>query len=165
MRAFVPWPDPRLRKPAAPVTEITDEIRAIWDEMVAAMRAMPGRGIGLAAVQLGIPLRLAVVDAGDGSRALVKMANPRVIAAAPQMTEAVEASPNLPGIEATIARPEAVSIGYMDAAGITVRADLEGLWARSALHQIDHLEGRLFVDRLSRVRRDMLLRKARKGRD
>jgi peptide deformylase len=154
------WPDPRLRRAADPVETITDEIRAIWDEMIDAMDAMPG--VGLAAVQLGIPLALAVVDASDARGQAIRMANPEVLHASVQPREHEEASPNLPGVSAVVSRPRAVTVRYLNAAGEMEDRDFVGLWATSVQHQIDHLGGRMYFDRLSRVKRDMLLRRARK---
>lgn len=159
-RPFVMWPDPRLRRAADPVEAITDEIRAIWEEMIAAMDAMPG--VGLAAVQLGIPLALAVVDASETRGQAIRIANPEILHASVHLRDHEEASPNLPGVSATVSRPRAVTVRYLNAAGEMEDRDLVGLWATSVQHQIDHLAGRMYFDRLSRVKRDMLLRRARK---
>lgn len=161
IRRCLPWPDPRLRKPAAPVTAITDELRAIWADMIDTMEAMPG--VGLAAPQIGVMLQLAVVDASDTRGQAIRMANPQVLHASVQLREHDEASPNLPGVSARIARPRAVTVRYMDETGALVDKDFVGLWATSVQHQIDHLAGRMYFDRLGKVKRDMLLRKARKG--
>lgn len=161
-RPFLPWPDKRLRTAAAAVPEITEEIRAIWEDMVASMEAMPGQGVGLAAPQIGVGLRLAVVDASLERGQVVRMANPEVIDASTEMNQHDEASPNLPGVSARITRPARVLVRYMDAHGMLVRKGFEGLWATSVQHQIDHLDGRMYFDRLSKVKRDMLLRKAAK---
>ena len=161
-RPFLPWPDKRLRTAAAEVPEITGEIRAIWEDMVASMEAMPGQGVGLAAPQIGVGLRLAVVDASLERGQVVRMANPEVIDASTEMNQHDEASPNLPGVSTRITRPARVLVRYMDAHGMLVRKDFEGLWATSVQHQIDHLDGRMYFDRLSKVKRDMLLRKAAK---
>ena len=159
-RPFVMWPDKRLRTAAQPVEAVTDEVRAIWDEMVEAMDAMPG--VGLAAVQLGIMQRLAVVDASEERGKAVRMANPEVLHASVKLREHDEASPNLPGVWATISRPRAVTVRFMDETGAVREQDFVGLWATSVQHQIDHLNGRMYFDRLSKVKRDMLIRKARK---
>ena len=161
-RPYLKYPHKGLRTPAAPVDEITDEIRAIWDEMIFAMDAMPG--VGLAAVQLGIPLRLAVVDASDTRGQAVRMANPEVLHASAQFREHSEGSPNLPGVRAVISRPRAVTVRFLNQDGVWDRQEFVGLWATSVQHQIDHLDGVMFVDHLSRVKRDMLLKKARKLR-
>jgi peptide deformylase len=160
MRPFVMWPDQRLRTPAAPVTEVTDEVRTIWYEMIAVMEAMPG--VGLAAVQIGIPLALAVVDASEARCKAVRMANPEVLHASVQLRDHAEASPNLPGVSAVIARPRAVTVRFLNAEGELELRDFVGLWATSVQHQIDHLAGRMYFDRLSRVKREMLLKRARK---
>jgi len=143
------------------VEEITDDIRAIWDEMIFAMDAMPG--VGLAAVQLGIMQRLAVVDASDTRGEAVRMANPEVLHASIEYREHEEASPNLPGLSAQIKRPRAVTVRFLNDKGIIDRRDFVGLWAVSVQHQIDHLAGRMYFDNLSKVKRDMLLKKARKA--
>ena len=161
-RPFLMWPDRRLRTPAAPVAEVTDETRAIWDEMIAAMEAMPG--VGLAAVQLGIMQRLAVVDASETRGQAVRMANPEVLHASVQLRDHDEASPNLPGVWATISRPRAVTVRFLNAAGAVEDRDFVGLWATSVQHQIDHLEGRMYFDHLSKLKRDRLVAKARKAK-
>ena len=160
-RDFVPWPHPVLRQKAEPVDAITDEVRAIWEEMIEAMEAMPG--VGLAAVQLGIPLALAVVDASTQRGQAVRMANPEVLHASVELREHEEASPNFVGVGAKIKRPRAVTVRFLNADGVWDRQDFVGLWATSVQHQIDHLAGRMYFDRLSRMKRDMLLKKARKG--
>lgn len=159
-RKVIPWPDKRLRTPAAPIDAVTDDIRRLWDEMTEVMEAMPG--VGLAATQLGEMVRLAVVDASEERGKVIRMANPKVLHASVQLREHEEASPNLPGVSARIKRPRAVTVRYLNEAGEVEDRDLVGLWATSVQHQIDHLNGRMYFDRLSKVKRDMLLRKARK---
>ena len=160
IRRCLPWPDARLRTPAAPVPEITDEIRAHWQDMIDTMEAMPG--VGLAAVQIGVMLRLAVVDASEQRGQAVRMANPEVLHASGQMRSHDEASPNLPGVSATIERPRAVTMRFLNDQGVWEERDFVGLWATSVQHQIDHLNGRMYFDRLSKLKRDMLIRRARK---
>nr|WP_272491269.1 peptide deformylase [Roseovarius autotrophicus] len=155
------WPDVRLRMAAEPVAEITDAVRALWDEMIAVMEAMPG--VGLAAVQLGEMQRLAVVDASEARGQAVRMANPEILHASIALRGHEEVSPCLPGVSAVIERPRAVTVRYLNAAGEVEERDFVGLWATSVQHQIDHLAGRMYFDRLSRVKRDMLLRRARKA--
>lgn len=160
VRRCIPWPDARLRTPAAPVTEITDEIRAIWADMIDTMEAMPG--VGLAAPQIGIGLRLAVVDASEKRGQAMRMANPEILHSSIEFREHDEASPNLPGVSAIIKRPRAVTVRFLNSEGQTEERDLVGLWATSMQHQIDHLNGRMYFDNLSKIKRDMLLRRARK---
>lgn len=159
-RPFVMWPDKRLRTPAAPVEAVTDETRAIWDEMIEAMDAMPG--VGLAAVQLGIMERLAVVDASEERGQAVRMANPEILHASVKLREHDEASPNLPGVWATISRPRAITVRFLNETGEVEERDFVGLWATSVQHQIDHLNGKMYFDHLSKLKRDRLLAKARK---
>ncbi|MFP5507812.1 MAG: peptide deformylase [Alphaproteobacteria bacterium] len=159
-RRCIPWPDARLRTPAADVPGITDDIRAIWTDMIDTMEAMPG--VGLAAPQIGVMLRLAVVDASDKRGQAVRMANPEVVHASVQLREHEEASPNLPGVSATISRPRAVLVRFLNDWGEVEERDFVGLWATSVQHQIDHLAGRMYFDHLSKMKRDMLIRRARK---
>lgn len=161
IRPFVAYPDKRLKTVCAPVDTITDEVRGIWADMVEVMEAMPG--VGLAAPQIGVMLRLAVVDASEARGQAVKMANPVVLHASAKLREHDEASPNVPGFSAVIKRPRAVTVQFLNEAGKVEERDFVGLWATSVQHQIDHLNGRMFFDNLSKVKRDMLLRKARKG--
>ncbi|MYM56769.1 peptide deformylase [Thalassovita mangrovi] len=161
-RKCLPWPDKRLRTPAEPVSEITDDIRATWTDMIDTMEAMPG--VGLAAVQIGVMQRLAVVDASEERGKPVRMANPEILHASVQLRDHDEASPNLPGVHATISRPRAVTVRFLNEAGEVEERDFVGLWATSVQHQIDHLNGKMYFDHLSRVKRDMLIKKARKLR-
>jgi peptide deformylase len=159
-RAFVMWPDKRLRHVAEDVTDVTDETRAIWADMVETMDAMPG--VGLAAVQIGVMQRLAVVDASDKRGQAVLMANPEVLHASGQMRAHEEASPNLPGVSAVVERPRAVTVRFLNAAGDVEERDFVGLWATSVQHEIDHLQGKMYFDHLSRTKREMLVKKAGK---
>ena len=160
VRAVLRWPDRRLRMPAVLVGRVTEETRALWDEMIAVMEAMPG--VGLAAPQLGEMQALAVVDAGEARGQAVRMANPEILHASARMNARTEASPCLSGVSASIERPRAVTVRFLDEAGAVQERDFVGLWACSVQHQIDHLRGRMYFDRLSKVKRDMLLRRARK---
>lgn len=160
VRPCLPWPDRRLATPAAPVEAITDAVRAHWADMIGTMEAMPG--VGLAAPQIGVMLRLAVVDASEARGQAVRMANPEILHASGQMRVHEEASPNLPGVSAPISRPRAVTVRFLNAEGAVEERDFVGLWATSVQHQIDHLAGRMYFDLLSKLKRDMLLRRARK---
>lgn len=160
VRTCLPWPDKRLRTKAEEVTEITDEIREIWNDMVDTMEAMPG--VGLAANQIGVMLRLAVVDGSTERGRAVKLANPEILHASVELREHDEASPNLPGVSAKIKRPRAVTVRFLNEQGMVDRKDFVGIEATSVQHQIDHLNGKMYFDRLSKVKRDMLIRKAKK---
>ena len=162
VRPFVPWPDKRLSTPAEPVAAITETVRMIWDDMIETMDAMPG--VGLAAPQIGIMMRLAVVDCSDKRGQAVRMANPELLHASVQMRRHEEASPNLPGVWATVERPRAVTVRFLNDQGEVEERDFVGLWATSVQHQIDHLNGRMYFDRLSPMKRKMLVTRAQKMR-
>jgi peptide deformylase len=161
VRRCLPWPDKRLRSVAEPVEQITDEIRAIWDDMIDTMEAMPGVGMG--ANQIGVMLRLAVVDASDSRGQAVRMANPEILHSSIEPRDHEEGSPNLPSVSAKITRPRAVTVRFLNEQGEMEDRDFVGLWATSVQHQIDHLNGKMYFDHLSKVKRDMLLRKAKKA--
>ena len=161
-RPYVMWPHPALRTPTQPVTDITDDVRAIWDEMIYAMDTMPG--VGLAAPQLGIGLALAVVDASETRGQAVRMANPEILHASVEPRDHEEGSPNLPGVWAKVTRPRAVTVRFVNDQGISEERDFVGLWATSVQHQIDHLAGKMFFDHISRTKRDILIKKSRKLR-
>lgn len=159
-RPFLMWPDKRLTTTAAPVEEVTDDTRAIWEEMIEAMEAMPG--VGLAAVQLGIMKRLAIVDASESRGKVVRMANPEILHASVKLRAHEEASPNLPGVSAGIERPRAVTVRFLNETGEMEERDFVDIWATSVQHQIDHLNGKLYIHHLSKLKRDRLVAKARK---
>ena len=161
-RAFLRWPHACLATPAAPVAAITDEVRALWADMVACMDAMPG--YGLAAPQIGVSLRLAVVDCSENRGQAILMANPEILHASGQLRDHEEASPNLPGMSAVIRRPRAVTVRYLNVDGLSEDRDFVNLWAISVQHQMDHLNGHMYFDRLSPLKRKMLITKADKLR-
>ncbi|NKW91275.1 peptide deformylase [Rhodobacteraceae bacterium R_SAG9] len=162
VRTCLPWPDKRLRTVSEPVDEITDEVRQVWDDLIDTMYAMPGVGMG--ANQIGVLKQLIVVDATEEGKSAIRMANPEILHASVQPREHEEASPNLVGVSAKISRPRAVTVRYMDENGETVENDFVGLWATSVQHQIDHINGKMYFDHLSKTKRAMLIKKARKRR-
>ncbi|MBO9476553.1 peptide deformylase [Shimia sp. R11_0] len=162
VRPCLPWPDKRLRTVSDPVAEITDEVRQVWDDLIDTMYAMPGVGMG--ANQIGVLKRLIVVDATEEGNQAIRMANPEILHASVQPREHEEASPNLVGVSAKISRPRAVTVRYMDEHGATVEKDFVGLWATSVQHQIDHINGKMYFDHLSKTKRSMLIKKAQKRR-
>jgi len=160
VRLCLPWPDKRLRRPAAEIEQVTDKHRGIWQDLIDTMEAMPGVGMG--ANQIGEMVRLAVLDASEKRGQVVRMANPVILHSSIDLRSQEEASPNLRGVSAVIKRPRAVTVEYLNADGKMETRDFVGLWATSVQHQIDHLNGKMYFDHLSKVKRDMLLRKARK---
>ncbi len=162
VRLCLPYPHTCLKVPALTVDEITPAVRETWQDMVDTMDAMPG--YGLAAVQIGLNLRLAVVDCSDERGQAVLMANPEILHHSGQFREHEEASPNLVGVSAVIRRPRAVTVRFLNADGQIEERDFVNLWATSVQHQIDHLYGRMYFDHLSPLKRKMLLQRAEKLR-
>jgi len=161
MGAFLRWPDPRLGVPAARVGAVDADVEAHWQRLVGLIVATPGI-VGLAAPQIGEGRAVAVVDCSAARDAPVRLADPEILWASQETRLHREGSPNLPGAWAEVARPAAVRVAFLDASGERVERDFEGLWATSVQHQIDHLEGRMFFDRLSRLKRERLLKAAAK---
>jgi len=161
IRPFLMVPDKRLRTVCTPVEQVDDHVRAVWRDMLDSMYAMPG--VGLAAPQIGEMLRLAVVDCSETHDAPLRMANPEILHASVKMRSHDEGSPNLPGLWASVERPRAITARFLDEHGEIVEQDFVGIWATSVQHQIDHLNGKLFFDHLSPVKRKMMLAKHAKN--
>ncbi|MBI2460054.1 MAG: peptide deformylase [Candidatus Rokubacteria bacterium] len=149
--------DPILRRRAAPVAEITPEVQRLIDDMVETM--YDALGIGLAATQVGVALRVLVVDAGGG--AVRTYINPEIVERHGEVV-GEEGCLSLPGIFADVARAERVVVEARDREGRPVRERAEGLLARVFQHEIDHLDGILFIDRLDKVSRDRIKRRIKK---
>ncbi|MYI06305.1 MAG: peptide deformylase [Gemmatimonadetes bacterium] len=153
-----------LRRKADPVEEITDETRRLvsdmWDTMYEA------EGIGLAAPQVGMSLRILVVDVADEdeSRHVHALVNPVVVESSNATDKAREGCLSIPGIEETVTRPARVTVEALSVDGEAVRIEADGLLARALQHEVDHLDGVLFIDRVSPLKRSMLLRKWRKSK-
>lgn len=155
-------PDPRLRAKCRPVGPgDADQVRAAVPRMLATMYHAPG--IGLAAPQVGLGLRLAVVDLQKDDRPdPLVLVNPEIVAASAELVTREEGCLSLPGQYADVTRPARVRLRYQDLAGARCELDAEGLLATCVQHELDHLDGVLFVDRLSALKRNMLLRKLAK---
>ncbi len=166
VRSFIRYPDKRLRTLCDTVEKVDDAVQDVWQDMLDTMYAMPG--VGLAACQIGVVRRLAVVDCSDTKDQPLRMANPEILYASEKMRWYSEGSPNLPGVSAKIKRPRAVTVRFVNGQGDSVEQDFVGLWATSVQHQIDHLNGRMCFDHLSATKRRMLVAKsaklAKKGR-
>lgn len=155
-------PDPVLKKKADPVEEITDEIRTLLDDMLETMYDAPG--IGLAAPQVGVLKRVIVVDvAGDDEDpAPMKMINPEVVWSSDETDLYEEGCLSVPESFSEVERPERVRIKYQDETGELCEIDADGLLSTCVQHEIDHLDGTLFIDHISRIKRSMILRKLTK---
>lgn len=157
-------PDPVLTKIAQPVAQVNDDIRRLMDDMLETMYAAPG--IGLAAPQVGVSQRVVVVDVvgEDESRLVLKMANPEVVWESSDFSECEEGCLSVPGGSAIVMRPAEVKVRYLDYDGAQQEIHATGLLATCIQHEIDHLNGVLFVDHVSTLKRNMLLRKSRKNK-
>jgi peptide deformylase len=162
IRPILTVPDPRLKQKSAPVAAVTDAIRALMDDMLETMYAAPG--IGLAAIQIGEPLRIVVMDlaAKDEPRAPRFFVNPEILWASEEKKPWEEGCLSVPEIYDEVQRPARIRIRYRDYHGAVVEEDAEGLFAVCFQHELDHLEGVVFIDYLSRLKRDGAVRKVKK---
>jgi peptide deformylase len=153
--------DPVLETPAKPVEKFDEELQKLIADMFESMYA--ARGVGLAAPQIGISLRLAVIDVTDGKNPEAKIvcANPEIIHAEGEQREE-EGCLSLPGFRGYVARPQYVTVRAQDASGTEFEMRSEQLLARAFCHEIDHLNGTLFIAHLGMLKRDMIKRKIRK---
>ncbi|PJE30587.1 Peptide deformylase [Pseudooceanicola marinus] len=162
-RPILIHPDPRLKKVAAPLEDSSDELRKLADDMLETMYDAPG--IGLAAPQIGLLQRLIVLDCvkeeGETPRPLV-MLNPEVVASSDETSSYEEGCLSIPEQYAEVTRPAEVTVRWMDRDGNACEETFDKLWATCVQHEIDHLEGKLFIDYLSPMRRQMITRKSQK---
>jgi peptide deformylase len=152
--------DPVLRAKAAPVAEITSELRALIDDMFETMYAEDG--VGLAAPQVGVGDRIIVVDPRIPDVAPFALVNPIIVEASEEQERSEEGCLSIPGLKDIVERPSKVVVEGLSAEGTPVRLPAEGLLARVLQHEVDHLDGVLFLDRLSPLKRRMLLKKWQK---
>jgi peptide deformylase len=150
-----------LHQAAEPVKDITPEIHQIVDDMIQTMYAAPG--VGLAATQIGVPLRIFVVDVSVGRNPADLMAfiNPEFVERDGMQLEE-EGCLSVPGFNATVARPARVVLKGLDREGVERTIEATGLLARAFQHEMDHLEGTVFVDRLRGIQKDLIVRRIRK---
>jgi peptide deformylase len=161
IREILLYPDPVLRQPARPVEAFDAELSRLVDDLAATMYAAPG--VGLAAPQVGVSLRVAVVNvaAGTPEDRLHVLVNPRVAASEGQQLEE-EGCLSIPGLSEKVSRPRRVVVEAQGVRGEPVRVEGAGLLARALCHEIDHLDGVLFIDRLTGLRKELALRRLRK---
>ena len=156
------YPDKRLRTIARPVAEVNDDVIKIVDNMLETM--YDAKGIGLAATQVNIDQRIVVMDfSGDGSNPLV-LINPVFEALTEELTDISEGCLSVPGVFELLDRPAAVRLTALDRDGEEYSMDLDGLAAVCVQHEIDHLNGKLFVDYLSKLKRDRIRKKMIKNK-
>jgi len=153
---------PLLRQKASPVATVDDAVRRLVDDLFDTMRA--AKGVGLAANQVGVARRVAVVDVGESDPPPLVLINPRIVWRSPETETAEEGCLSIPEIFGEVERAQTVELEALDGEGRPYRAALSGFKARAAQHEIDHLDGVLFLDHLSAVKRGLLLAKWKKSR-
>jgi peptide deformylase len=161
IRPILKYGDDTLHEPARPVEAITPEIDRLVVDMTETMYAAPG--IGLAAPQVGVPLRICVVDlsVGRDPNGLIVLINPEFVEREGMQLED-EGCLSVPGFNATVVRPARVVVKALDRTGTAIQLEGTGLLARAFQHELDHLDGTLFVDKLRGIKRDLIVRKIRK---
>lgn len=162
-RPLVILPDSKLRLVSQPVERVTDEIRTLAADMLATMYEAPG--IGLAAIQIGVPQRVVVIDLGktEEDRNPVVMINPEIAWASEEKKVYEEGCLSIPEYYEEVERPERVKVRYGDLDGNIVETEAEGVMAVCTQHEIDHLNGVLFIDHLSRLKRERVTKKFAKA--
>ncbi len=162
-RPILIHPDPRLKKLCAPVSDISDELRKLADDMLETMYDAPG--IGLAAPQIGVMDRVIVLDCvkdeGEAPRPLV-MFNPEIVASSDETNVYEEGCLSIPEQYAEVKRPKVVDVRWIDRDGNEQSETFDDLWATCVQHEIDHLNGKLFIDYLGPMKRQMITRKMQK---
>ncbi|NVO24497.1 peptide deformylase [Donghicola sp. C2-DW-16] len=163
IRPILIHPDPRLKKVCTPVADISDELRKLADDMLETMYDAPG--VGLAAPQIGDLRRLIVMDCvkdeGAPAHPMV-MFNPEVILNSDDLNVYEEGCLSIPEQYAEVTRPKEVRVRWLDRDGNLQEQDFDGLWATCVQHEIDHLNGKLFIDYLGPMKRQMITRKSMK---
>lgn len=157
-------PDPRLKAKSLPVDKVDGALRKLMDDMIETMYAAPG--IGLAAIQVGVPKQVIVMDiAREGEKPEPRFfINPKIVAASEEMKVAEEGCLSLPEQFADVERPARVTVEFLDYDGKARTIEADGLLAVCLQHEMDHLTGVLFVDHISKIKRDIILRKLTKAR-
>lgn len=163
LRPILIHPDPRLKSTADPVSTVDKGVRALADDMLETMYDAPG--IGLAAPQIGILQRMLVMDCIKDEMATPEpmvLINPRVLSSSEETNVYDEGCLSIPDQYAEVERPATVKVEWTDLDGKTVQQDFDGLWATCVQHEIDHLNGKLFIDYLKPLKRQMITRKMQK---
>ena len=156
-------PDPRLKKAAAPVADLSDGLRRLADDMVETMYGAPG--IGLAAPQVGVLERLIVLDCTPDDSAecgLLVMFNPQIMAQSDETSSYEEGCLSIPDHYGQVTRPAEVTVTWLDRDSTQQQQDFSGLWSTCVQHEIDHLNGKLFIDYLGIMKRQLITRKMQK---
>jgi peptide deformylase len=162
LREILVVPHPALKQVSQPVAVVDDELRALMDDMLETMYAAPG--IGLAAIQVGVPKRVIVMDLArqDEPPQPRHFVNPEILWASEETAPYEEGCLSVPDIYDEVERPARVKLRYLNYQGEPVEEDAEGLFAVCIQHEMDHLEGVLFIDHLSRLKREQAIKKVKK---
>jgi peptide deformylase len=162
LRDILVVPDPTLKLVSKPVDAVDDELRALMDDMLETMYAAPG--IGLAAIQIGVAKRVIVMDIArpEEDKAPRFFVNPEILWASEETVPYEEGCLSVPEIYDEVERPARVKLRYLDDHGKQIEEDAEGLFAVCIQHEMDHLEGVLFIDHLSRLKREQAVKKVKK---
>ncbi|TDR88127.1 peptide deformylase [Enterovirga rhinocerotis] len=163
LRKILELPDHRLKLVSAPVGTVTDEIRALSVDMLETMYDAPG--IGLAAIQIGVPKRLVVIDTAkkDEERRPIVLVDPEITWTSEELRVHEEGCLSIPDYYEEIERPDRIRYRYRDLEGVVVEAEADGILATCLQHEIDHLDGTLFIDHLSRLKRSRVVKKFEKA--
>lgn len=160
---IITLPDPLLRQKSAPIERVDADLQRLIDDMLETMYEAPG--IGLAAVQVGVLRRLLVLDVSDqekDGRNPIAMINPRIVTLGPELSPYEEGCLSIPDVRVEIERPSTLTVEYTDREGKPQVLAADGLLATAIQHEVDHLDGRLIIDFLSRLKRDIIVRKFKK---
>jgi peptide deformylase len=163
IKPLVIIPDSKLRLRSEPVKDITDEIRRLADDMLETMYDAPG--VGLAAIQIGVPVRMVTMDVSksEDERQPLVLINPEIVWASEEKRVYEEGCLSIPEYYEEVERPDRVRFRYMNLQGETIEQDADGLMATCVQHEIDHLNGVLFIDHLSKLKRDRVMTKFKKA--
>ncbi|MDD9708922.1 peptide deformylase [Seohaeicola sp. SP36] len=162
-RTILIHPDPRLKKVSAPVPDLSDDLRRLADDMLETMYDAPG--IGLAAPQVGINARLIVLDCVKGDKETPRpliMFNPEIVASSDESSTYEEGCLSIPEQYGDVTRPAEVTVRWIDRNGHEQQEDFADLWATCVQHEVDHLDGKLFIDYLTPLRRQLITRRMQK---
>lgn len=163
IRPIISLPDKRLRVVSKPVAKIDDEVKKLVADMFETMYDAPG--VGLAAIQIGVPLRIVTIDAtrGEEEKKPIALINPELISTSGETSTMEEGCLSIPEFTDEVERPEKIKARFTNLEGQTVEVEAEGLFARVFQHELDHLNGVLFIDHLSKLKRDRVTKKFTKA--
>lgn len=163
IKPLIILPDPLLRQQSKPIEQVDAEITRLADDMLETMYDAPG--IGLAAIQIGVPRRMLVIDISreDEDRKPVVFINPEILAVSDDVSTYEEGCLSIPDYYAEVERPASLTVAYIDRDGRKQTVEADGLLATCLQHEIDHLNGVLFIDHISRLKREMVIKKFTKA--